>query len=75
MYAKYIIGLRTLKFKTKPIYVLVHSLLICFSITKATVLRIRIRRIHMFLDLLDPDSLIRGMDTDLDRYSSTIKQK
>ncbi len=40
------------------------------------VLRIRIHRIHMFLGLLDPDpypdSLVRGMDPDLD--PSNIKQ-
>ncbi len=39
------------------------------------VLRIRIRQIRMFLGLLDPDpdSLVRGMDPDLD--PSIIKQK
>jgi hypothetical protein len=38
------------------------------------VLRIRIRiRIHVFLGLLDPDPLVRGMDPDLD--PSNIKQK
>ena len=36
-----------------------------------TVLRIRIRRIPMFLGLLDPDPLVRGTDPD----PSTIKQK
>jgi hypothetical protein len=35
------------------------------------VLRIRIRRIRMFLALLDPDPLVRGMDPD----PSIIKQK
>ncbi len=41
----------------------------------ATVLRIRIHRIHMFLGLLDPDAdpLLRFMDPDPD--PSTIKQK
>jgi hypothetical protein len=34
-------------------------------------LRIRIRRIRMFLGLLDPDPLVRDMDTD----PSIIKQK
>jgi hypothetical protein len=29
------------------------------SIVRDAVLRIRIRRIHMFLDLLDPDPLVR----------------
>ncbi len=51
----------------------------CLSCTKyasykiATVLRIRIRRIQMFLGLLDPDPdpLVRGMDPD----PSIIKQK
>jgi hypothetical protein len=35
------------------------------------VLRIRIRRIHVFLGLLDPDPLVRGADPD----PSIIKQK
>ncbi len=35
------------------------------------VLRIRIRRIRMFLGLLNPDPLVRGMDPD----HSIIKQK
>ncbi len=30
------------------------------------VFRIRIHRIHMFLGLLDPDPLVRGMDPDPD---------
>jgi hypothetical protein len=30
----------------------------------AAVLRIRIHRIHIFLGLLDPDPLVRGMDPD-----------
>jgi hypothetical protein len=38
--------------------------------SKKAVLRIRIRirihRIHMFLGLLDPDPLVRGMDPDPD---------
>ena len=29
-------------------------------------IRIRIHRIHMFLDLQDPDPLVRGMDPDPD---------
>jgi hypothetical protein len=29
-------------------------------------IRIRIHRIHMFLGLLDPDPLVRGMDPDSD---------
>jgi hypothetical protein len=37
------------------------------------VLRIRIHRIHMFLGLLDPDPLVRGMVTDPD--PSIIEQK
>jgi hypothetical protein len=37
------------------------------------VLRIRIRRIHMFLSLLDPDPLVKGMDPDPN--PSIIKQK
>ncbi len=37
------------------------------------VLRIRIRRVRMFLGLLDPDPLVRGMDLDPD--PSIIKQK
>jgi|688.fasta_scaffold1426065_1 hypothetical protein len=40
---------------------------------KEAVLRIRIRRIRMFLGLLDPDLLARGMDPDPD--PSIIKQK
>jgi hypothetical protein len=36
-----------------------------FSVHKP-VLRIRIHRIHMFLDLPDPDPLVRGMDPDKD---------
>ncbi len=32
----------------------------------APVLRIRIHQIHMFLGLLDPDPLVRGMDPDSD---------
>ncbi len=39
------------------------------------VLRIRIRRIHMFLGLLDPDPLVRGKDLDLAPDHSIIKQK
>jgi hypothetical protein len=38
-------------------------------------LRIRIHQIHMFLDLPDPDPLVRGMDPDLDPDPSIIKQK
>jgi hypothetical protein len=40
-------------------------------------IRIRIHRIHVFLDLLDPDldsdPLVRGLDRDMD--PSNIKQK
>jgi hypothetical protein len=36
-------------------------------------IRIRIHRIHVFLGLLDPDPLVRGMDPDLD--PSNIKKK
>jgi hypothetical protein len=42
-------------------------------------IRIRIRRIHMVLGLLDPDPLVRGMDLDpapdQDLDPSIIKQK
>ncbi len=43
----------------------------------STVFRIRIHRIHMFLDLPDPVPLIRGMDPDLapNPDPSIIKQK
>jgi hypothetical protein len=37
------------------------------------VFRIQIHRIHMFLGLMDPDLLVRGMDPDPD--PSIIKQK
>ncbi len=44
-----------------------------------SVLRIRIHRIHMFLGLPDPDTLVRGMDPDPDPVSdpdpSITKQK
>jgi hypothetical protein len=45
------------------------------QVYQSTVLRIRIRRIRMFLGLLNPDlgPLIRGMDPDPD--PSIIKQK
>jgi hypothetical protein len=36
-------------------------------------LQIRIHQIHMFLSLLDPDPLVRGMDPDPN--PSIIKQK
>jgi hypothetical protein len=36
-------------------------------------IRIRIHQIHMFLGLLDPDPLVRGIDPDPD--SCIIKQK
>ncbi len=39
--------------------------------SSSAVLRIRIHRIHMFLGLLDPDPLVRGMDPD----PSIIMQK
>jgi hypothetical protein len=38
-------------------------------------IRIRIPRIHMFLGLLDPDQLVRGMDPDPDVDPSSIMQK
>jgi hypothetical protein len=38
-------------------------------------IRIQIPRIHVFLGLLDPDPLVRGMDPDLDLDPSNIKQK
>jgi hypothetical protein len=42
----------------------------------SSVLRIRIRIwIHMFLGLLDPDPLVRGMDPDPDLDPSIIMQK
>jgi hypothetical protein len=40
---------------------------------QGTVLRIRIRKIHKFLGLLDPDPVVRGTDTAPD--PSIIKQK
>jgi hypothetical protein len=42
---------------------------------RTPVMRIRIRRIHVFLSLLDPDTdpLVRGMDPDQD--PSITKQK
>ncbi len=43
-------------------------------ITQA-VLRIRIRRIHMFLGLPDPNPLVRDTDTNQDLDPSIIKQK
>jgi hypothetical protein len=39
------------------------------------VFRIRIHLIHMFLDLPDPDPLVRGMDLDPDPDPSIIMQK
>jgi hypothetical protein len=52
---------------------------LCFSESFAAVLRIWIHRIHVFLGLLDPDPLVRGMDPDLDPAPdpdpSIIKQK
>jgi hypothetical protein len=38
-------------------------------------IRIRIHRIHMFLGLLHPDPLVRGMDLDPAQDPSIIKQK
>ncbi len=40
-----------------------------------TRIRIQIPRIHVFLGLLDPDPLVRGMDPDPDLDPSNIKQK
>ncbi len=47
------------------------------GVVLTAVLRIRIHRIHMFLGLLDPDPLVRGMDPDQDPDldPSNIKQK
>ncbi len=47
------------------------------GVVLTAVLRIRIRQIHVFLGLLDPDPdpLVRGMDPDLDLDPSNIKQK
>ncbi len=39
------------------------------------VFRIRIHRIHMFLDLPDPDPLVRCMDPDPDPDPSIINKK
>ena len=36
---------------------------------------LQISRIHVFLGLLDPDPLVRGMDPDPDLDPSNIKQK
>ena len=50
----------------------IQSLVSCLFTSSDSVLRIRIRiRIHMFLGLLDPDPLVRGMDPD----PSIIMQK
>jgi hypothetical protein len=38
--------------------------LFAISGPKKAVFRIRIHRIHMFLGLPDPDTLVRGMDPD-----------
>jgi hypothetical protein len=38
----------------------------------APVLRIRIHRIHVFLGLLDPGPLVRGMDPESDLDPSSI---
>jgi len=40
-------------------------------------IQIRIHRIHMFLDLPDPDPLVRGMDSDpaLDQDPSIVMPK
>ena len=43
-----------------------------YKLHSKAVLRIRIRRIHMFLGLPDPDPLVR--DTDPDPNPSIIKQ-
>jgi hypothetical protein len=46
-----------------------------FSPQFRPVLRIRIRRIHMFLGLTDPDLLVRDTDPAPDPDPSIIKQK
>jgi hypothetical protein len=60
-----------------PIYfsgqVGLFTLLGNISLRFQAVLRIRIRRIRMFLGLLDPDPLVRGVDPDPD--PSINKQK
>ncbi len=38
-------------------------------------IQIRIHRIHVFLGLLDPDPLVRGIDPDPDLDPYNIKQK
>jgi hypothetical protein len=38
-------------------------------------IRIRIHRFHVFLGLMDPDPLVRGMDPDPDLDPSIIKYK
>jgi hypothetical protein len=56
-----------------------HLLISLFHFLCEAVLRIRIRRIHMFLGLPDPDPLVRVMDPDPDPAPdpdpSIIKQK
>jgi hypothetical protein len=44
------------------------------EVVKEPVLRIRIHWIHVFLSLLDPDPLVRGMDPD-PGLDPIIKQK
>ncbi len=43
-----------------------HLKLINVELRPALRIRIQIRRIRMYLDLLDPDPLVRGMDPDPD---------
>jgi hypothetical protein len=57
----------------KFIITISKNLYIIGGVVLTAVLRIRIHGIHMFLGLLDPDPLVRGMDPDLD--PSNIKQK
>ncbi len=48
----------------------------CFLVAVLRIwIRIRIHRIHMFLGQLDPDPLVRGMDSDPAPDPSIIMQK
>jgi hypothetical protein len=57
----------------KFIITISKNLYIVGGVILTAVLRIWIHGIHVFLGLLDPDPLVRGMVPDLD--PSTIKQK